>query len=74
VNDNCQHFCTSCRYGLNLAIEIENTKKVIKYSAYGAAIAGALGVIAYSYLNSNKDKTKATNNKQEKKVQNNSNP
>jgi uncharacterized membrane protein YebE (DUF533 family) len=61
VSDNCQHFCTSCRYGLNLAIEIENTKKVIKYSAYGVGIATAVGVIAYKYLNSKKTKQEETN-------------
>jgi uncharacterized membrane protein YebE (DUF533 family) len=46
---------------LNLAIEIENTKKVIKYSAYGVGIATAVGVIAYKYLNSKKTKQEETN-------------
>ena len=33
----------SCRYGISLAIEIENTKKVVKYSALGALAVGAVG-------------------------------
>ena len=32
----------SCRYGVSLAIEIENTKKVVKYSALGALAVGTI--------------------------------
>ena len=36
-------FSKSCRYGVSLAIEIENTKKVVKYSALGALAVGTIG-------------------------------
>ena len=38
----------SCRYGVSLAIEIENTKKVVQYSALGALAVGTIG----NYINS----------------------
>ena len=62
LNDNCQHFCTSCRYGIPIAIEIENTKTAIKYGAIAVATSAVLGKLAYSYFSSRKQQLNQINN------------
>lgn len=69
LTDNCQHFCTMCRYGIPLAIEIENTKKAVKYSAFGAIVAGTLAGIAIKYYASRQspiNESQTTNNEKQK--------
>lgn len=47
MTDNCQHFCTDCRYGIAVAIEVENTKMAVTATIVGASlIAGAVGAFA----------------------------
>lgn len=59
ITDNCQHFCTECRYGIPVAIEIETGKQIAAATVAGVSlIASAVG--AYAAYRASKNKQKVT--------------